>query len=146
MVVPAKGQYIRPEGDGRLPQTSEEQPAQAIRVENLTREQPLVTDGWVAHTEWARFRGLIGHRPLKPGQGLLIVPCSSIHTHFMSFPIDVIFVDESNTVVGMNEKLKPWRFGRLFRRVKYVIELPAGTIEQTGTEPSDQLQVEGYEI
>ena len=129
-----------------MPQTSEEQPAQAVRVENLTREQTLVSEGRVADGEWTRLRGLIGHEPLEPGQGLLIVPCSSIHTHFMSFPIDVLFVDKSQIVVGINERLKPWRFGRLFRNVRFVIELPAGTIEQTGTQPGDQLQVQGYEI
>ena len=129
-----------------MPQTSEEQPAQAVRVENLTREQTLVSEGRVADGEWTRLRGLIGHDPLEPGQGLLIVPCSSIHTHFMSFPIDVLFVDKTQKVVGINERLKPWRFCRLFRNVRFVIELPAGTIEQTGTKPGDQLQVQGYEI
>ena len=62
-----------------------------IRVENLTRAQPVVTVGEVADSYWRRLRGLIGSKPLEPGEGLLIVPCNSVHSHFMGFPIDVLY-------------------------------------------------------
>jgi hypothetical protein len=117
-----------------------------VRVENLTRAQTVVAACEVADNEWTRLRGLIGHAPLAPGEGLLIVPCSSIHTHFMGFPIDVLYVDKEQKVVGVDENLKPWRFGHFFRRVRFVVELPAGTVAATGTQAGDQLQVEGYEL
>jgi uncharacterized protein len=115
-----------------------------IRVENASRGATLVTRGRAADNSWTRFRGLIGHPPLAEGEGLLIVPCSSIHTHFMGFPIDVLYVNAEQEVVGVDRDLKPWRFGRFYRRVRYVIELPAGTAAATGTQVGDRLQVEGY--
>ncbi|MFC2036599.1 DUF192 domain-containing protein [Chloroflexota bacterium] len=117
-----------------------------IRVENVTREQALVTAGRVADNYWTRMRGLIGHQPLAEGEGLLIVPCSSVHSHFMRFPIDVLFVDKDQKIVGIDEDLRPWRFGHFYRQVHFVIELPAGTAAATGTQVGDQLQVEGYEL
>jgi uncharacterized membrane protein (UPF0127 family) len=117
-----------------------------IRVENVTRGQTLVTTGRVADTYWTQLRGLIGHKPLAEGEGLLIAPCSSVHTHFMSFPIDVLFVDRGQQVVGIDENLRPWRFGRFHRGVRFVIELPAGTAAATGTQAGDQLEVQGFDL
>ena len=117
-----------------------------VRVENLTRSQDLVTAGRVADNYWTRLRGLIGHKPLAEGEGMLIVPCSSIHTHFMGFPIDVVYVDRGGQVVAVDHDMAPWRFGRIRRRVHYVIELPAGAARSAGTQVGDQLQVHGYEV
>ena len=117
-----------------------------IQVANLTRGQTLVTAGRVADNSWTRLRGLIGSKRLATGEGLLIVPCSSVHTHFMSYPIDVIYVNRAQEVVGIDQRLRPWRFGRFYRHVRFVIELPAGTAAATGTQVGDQLQVQGYEV
>ncbi|HUW08506.1 MAG TPA: DUF192 domain-containing protein [Anaerolineae bacterium] len=118
----------------------------SIRVENLSRGQILVTSGRAADTYWSSLRGLIGSQPLAQGEGLLIVPCNSVHTHFMSFPIDVLYVDRDDRVVAMNHSMAPWRFGRLHRQAHFVIELPAGTLGRSGTEVGDQLQVLGRAI
>ena len=117
-----------------------------IQVTNLTRNQPLVTAGRVANSYWSRFRGLIGAKPLQPGEGLLIVPCSSIHTHFMGFPIDVLYLNRGGEVVGTDHSLPPWRLGRFYKRVRGVLELPAGTAKASGTEVGDKLQVEGFDL
>ena len=117
-----------------------------IRVENLTRGQPLVTAGWAADNHWTRLRGLLGHKPLEEGEALLIVPSNSIHMLFMGFPIDVVYVDSALKVIGLHHTLRPWRFGRIHLRSRFVIELPAGTLRTTGTEVGDQLQVQGYEF
>jgi uncharacterized membrane protein (UPF0127 family) len=105
----------------------------------------MVTRGRVADNMWTRLKGLIGSRPLEAGEGLLIVPCQSVHTHFMRFPIDVVYVDAADQVVGLHHSLPPWRFGRFHRRARFVIELPAGTVEATGTEVGDRLSIEGYD-
>ena len=96
-----------------------------IRVENLTRGTTLVLAGKAADGYWSRLRGLIGHKPLAEGEGLLIVPCNSIHTHFMGFPIDVVYVDKGQQVVAFDQNMAPWRFGRIHRGARFVIELPA---------------------
>ncbi|GAG21859.1 unnamed protein product, partial [marine sediment metagenome] len=110
------------------------------------RQQTLVTGGQVANTFWSRLRGLIGSEPLAPGEGLLIVPCKAIHTHFMRFPIDVLYVDAGNEVVAIGHALPPWRFGRLYRPSRFVLELPAGAAKNTDTQVGDRLQIKGYEV
>ena len=117
-----------------------------VQIDNLTREQPLVTDGRVADNLWTRMRGLIGSQPLESGEGLVILPCKSIHTHFMGFPIDVLYVNKEHEVVAEDHAMPPWCFGRIHRHARFVIELPAGALRSTGTEPGDQLQVQGREL
>jgi len=79
---------------------------------------------------------------LLPGSGLIIVPCNSIHMFFMRFPLDIIFIDKSDTVVFLIENIKPWRFSRIVRKAHSVIELPAGIIHESRTEIGDILKIE----
>ena len=82
-------------------------------------------------------------RPLPPGAGLVIVPCSSIHTQFMRFPIDVLYVNKEDVIVGIDRNLRPWRIGRFYKKVHYVVELPAGGAE--GCQVGDKLEISGTE-
>ena len=77
-----------------------------------------------ADTLLSRFVGLIGRDRLSEGQGMLFRDCSSVHTLFMSFSIDVVYLDKDLVVVGVDTHLKPWRFGGLYWRSKHVVELP----------------------
>ena len=64
----------------------------------------------VAHTFCERARGLIGVKGLAPGEGMLIERCNAIHTFFMSFPIDVYFLDGKNRVIKTVKMVRPWSF------------------------------------
>jgi uncharacterized protein len=75
---------------------------------------------------------------LAPGQGLWIVPCEAVHTCGMKFPIDVLYLDRKKRVRKLRRAMVPWRFSVCFL-AHSVLELPAGVIEQTGTERGDQL-------
>ena len=112
-----------------------------LEVQNETRGANLVACGKVANNFWTRLKGLIGVRQLSVGDGLAIVPSSGVHCMFMSIPIDVVYVDRSGRVVALDPNMKPWAVGRLYRAVRCVIELPAGTIARTGTQVGDQLRV-----
>ena len=57
-----------------------------------------------------RIRGLIGTKDLLPDEGMLILKCNAIHTFFMSFPIDAIFLDKNDNVVKTVKNIRPWRF------------------------------------
>ena len=104
-----------------------------IELRNLTRDTVLAARCRIADSYLPRLIGLMGAPGLEPGEGLLIRPCNSIHTHFMRFPIDVLYVSHEDKVVAIDEAMAPWRFGRIHRNARYVVELPAGTVAATGT-------------
>jgi uncharacterized membrane protein (UPF0127 family) len=99
----------------------------------------------VADTVWKRSVGLIGRRSLESGSGLWIAPCNGIHTLFMRFAIDVIFLNEAGEVIHLAPSLKPWRiFGPILKSC-VVIELPAGTIERSGIKLGTRLMLNNAE-
>jgi uncharacterized protein len=116
-----------------------------IQVHNVTRGQALGTAVEVASNPWRRLRGLIGKRSLPDGGGLLIRPCNSIHMFFMRMPLDVLHCGASGPdggpVLRMLVGIKPWRVGPIVRGSKYVLELPPGTIERTGTQVNDTIRL-----
>ncbi len=110
------------------------------RVLDETRGSVVADEVRIADNHWSRFWGLMGRRSLPPGHALLIDPCYAIHTMFMRFPIDVIFLDEANRVVKVSLHVKPFRtaVGRGARRV---LEIAAGSAAQAGVEEGDLLIV-----
>jgi uncharacterized protein len=84
----------------------------------------------------------MGERNLPAGDGMLISPCSSIHCMWMRIPIDVIYLDRSDRVVGIDHAIKPWRIGGFYRGAHHVLELPAGTAVATGTQAGDQIKID----
>jgi uncharacterized membrane protein (UPF0127 family) len=85
----------------------------------------------VAESLVARTRGLLGRSSLDPDEGLLIRRTSSVHTHFMRFPIDVVFLDAEGAVLRIVHALRPWRLAGC-RGARDVVELAAGTCDRLG--------------
>ena len=114
-----------------------------IEITNQTRDRVLAASGELARSFWARGRGLMGRTSLPDSYALIILPESSIHTFFMRVPIDVLFVDRSDIVIGLREAMPPSRpfAGVAPWRGRYVIEMPAGVIAATGTTLGDQLRL-----
>jgi uncharacterized protein len=92
----------------------------------------------VADSPVSRLRGLLGRSELRPGEGLLLRPASAIHTCFMRFPIDAVFLDRDWRVVGISGDVRPWRAAGS-RGAKAVLELPAGESSRRGLELGDRL-------
>ena len=92
----------------------------------------------VAESSLARLRGLLGRDGLEPGEGLLLRPASAVHTYFMRFPIDVVFLDRALVVLGISDGVDPWR-ATSCRGAKAVLELPAGESSRRGLAVGDQL-------
>jgi uncharacterized membrane protein (UPF0127 family) len=84
----------------------------------------------VAATLWAQTIGLMGRKELATASGLLIPHCNAIHTAFVRFPIDVLFLDAQSTVIRLVPALAPWRIHGPVRGAKSVVELPTGTLRQ----------------
>ena len=92
----------------------------------------------VADRPLSRLRGLLGRRELEPGAGLLLKPCNSVHTFFMRFPIDAVFLDGERRVLRVRERLRPWRIAGA-RGAHAVLELPAGEAERRGVVAGERL-------
>lgn len=88
----------------------------------------------------SRRRGLLGRDEFEKGAALIIAPCSSIHTFFMRFAIDVVFVSRDGRVLKTYSTLVPWRMAFSLGAFA-VVELPAGTISQSDPKPGDTLQL-----
>ncbi len=83
----------------------------------------------VARTFPKRLKGLMFRREMQPGTALLLSPCSQIHTCFMRFNLDVLFLDKDGIVLYVMENLKPWRISPIIWRASGTLELPAGTLQ-----------------
>ena len=82
------------------------------------------------NTYFSRLIGLMFKKDLPAGSGIILKPCTQIHTCFMRFNIDVIFLDENLHVLHVIENMPPWRVSPLFLKSRYTIELPAGTLKR----------------
>ena len=79
------------------------------------------------------------HPALAEGEGLILKGEKSIHSFFMRFPIDVVYADRTWQVVHLDPAMMPNRIGPFVLRAAYVLEMPAGVIQTTGTAIGDQL-------
>ena len=111
-----------------------------IQVRNLTRDAVLADAASVADTSETRRTGLLKHTGLASGEGLWIVPCESVHSFFMKFTIDVLYLDRQHKVKKIRPRMVPWRASACLT-AHSVLELPAGAITQTGTQAGDQLEI-----
>jgi uncharacterized protein len=112
----------------------------------LVRDDGAVVCGscGVAATFRSRLRGLLGRKGLAPGEGLLIRPAGSIHTFFMRFAIDVVFLDRSGVVVKLVSDLRPWRLA-FARHGRDALELRAGEAKRRGLGRGDRLELRAAE-
>lgn len=112
------------------------------RLANKTTKQTLIANLEVADTFWERMRGLLGRDSLSPGSALLIPRCNSIHTFFMRFAIDVIFLNQEFVVVKTISGVKPGRLIWPIWRASSVIELNEGFLEQHPVRVGEELHVD----
>lgn len=110
-----------------------------LRVVNTGQNRELGTriglaDGW-----FARLRGMMARPAPAPGEGLLMTPCRSVHMYGMPFSLDIAFLDSEGAVVATYRSLSPWSRTRWHRNAVHALELPAGTLDDSGTVIGDVL-------
>jgi uncharacterized membrane protein (UPF0127 family) len=110
-----------------------------MQIINRSRNAILAQNAALADTPFTRIRGLLGKKELKPGEGLIISPCNSVHSFFMRFTIDVLFLDKEWRVIKTLPNFKPFRLSPIYFRAHLAIELPSGTVDSTHTHPGDTL-------
>lgn len=114
----------------------------ATRTARLSRQDGRVVCEHllVAARPLRRMRGLLGRSDLPHSEGILLRPAGSIHTFFMRFAIDAVFLDRDLVVVGIEPSLGPWRTAKR-RGAKSVVELASGECKRRGLEVGDALAV-----
>ena len=110
-------------------------------MRNQTRGAVLGQAVEVADSSAKRRTGLLKHTRLERGEGLWIVPCESVHTFFMKFPIDLVYLDQKKHVRKVRKAVPAWRLSACLT-AHSILELPAGTVEETGTQAGDVIEIE----
>jgi uncharacterized membrane protein (UPF0127 family) len=112
-----------------------------IVVRNQTRNTVLADAAEMADTSAKRRTGLLKHTHLDAGQGLWIVPCESVHSFFMKFAIDLVYLDRKKKVRKVRHRMVPWRLSACLS-AHSILELPAGAVAASGTQAGDQFEIE----
>jgi len=108
------------------------------RIANSRTGQIVAEHAELAQSPLKRMKGLLGKKGLAPDEAIILRPASSIHTVFMRFAIDVIYIDRDNKVVKVVRDLVPYRFSAA-KGAKTVIEMMTGATTTTDLQPGDQL-------
>ncbi|MFH0762554.1 MAG: DUF192 domain-containing protein [Candidatus Omnitrophota bacterium] len=113
-----------------------------MRINNKTKNKALAEDAVMASSLFSRMKGLLGRKEFKKGQALILAPCNSIHTLFMRFPIDIVFLDKNKRILRIIPSLQPFRLSGIYFNAAYAVELPAGTAEDRSSSLGDVLAFE----
>ncbi|PIS47566.1 MAG: hypothetical protein COT17_02780 [Elusimicrobia bacterium CG08_land_8_20_14_0_20_51_18] len=97
-----------------------------MKIRNKTSGLFVSENAVMAESFFSRLFGLIPRKSLKEGECLVLTRCAMIHTCFMRFPIDAVFISGDLRVVGVLEKMSPWKFSRYYKGAFYTAEFAAG--------------------
>jgi len=110
-----------------------------LHVINITRNTELASHAEAAKSGNKRSKGLLGRKGLASGEGMWIVPCEAIHTFFMQFAIDLVYLDRRNRIKKVVSSVPPWRFSACLS-AHSVLELPSGTVHKSQSCPGDLVE------
>lgn len=110
-------------------------------LSSKTRSLTLFDRLSVADRFGARARGLLGRAGLAADEALWINPCNGIHTFFMMFPIDCVFVDRDLRIKKIFSHVRPWRIIPIVWGARSVFEMPSGAADRLGLRVGEELHV-----
>jgi uncharacterized membrane protein (UPF0127 family) len=111
-----------------------------MKLINQKNGQILANRIKIANNPFTRAFGLLGKSNLNKGEGLHIIPCNGIHSFFMQFKFDAVFLNKNNEVVHLIRNMPEWRASKIYFSAHSVAELPAGVIDETATTLGDVLE------
>jgi len=109
-------------------------------VKNKKNNEILATKIKTANNPFSRMIGLLGKDKLDTGEALHIIPCKSIHSFFMKFEFDVVFIDKNKQIKHIINSMQPWRVSKICFDSYSVLEMPAGILNSTKTIAGDFLE------
>ena len=110
-----------------------------MKVINKSKSTVVAKEAKIADTFKTRCIGLLNRKTLPPNEALIVTRCQSIHMFFMRFPIDVIFVDKDDNVVGLVREIKPFRLSPIYFSASFAVEAAVGAIERSQTQLGDRI-------
>jgi uncharacterized protein len=113
-----------------------------MKIINCSRNTILADKARIADTFFSRLIGLLNRSSLNPGEALIISPSNSIHSFFMRFTFDALFLDRNRQVIALIPGFKPFRTSRLYFRGVTTIELPQGAIQASKTQIKDEIVIQ----
>lgn len=115
---------------------------ECMKLYNSTQNNLIAENVDVANSFFTRTLGLIPKNAISDNEGLIIKPCCSVHTFFMKFSIDVLFINRKNEVIALYENVRPYRILPVHFTSSYVIELCANQISRTNVNIGDIISIE----
>ena len=113
-----------------------------MKVINSSKDALLADKAKLANTFLKRLIGLLNRKSLSKGEALILTPSNCIHSLFMRFTIDVLFLDKTGKVIGVLPSFKPFRLSPLFFKSYLTIELPEFSIKGSQTQLRDLVKIE----
>lgn len=111
-----------------------------ISLINSRTGKYIATSVFLADSFWLRLRGLLGRAPLKPSEGLWLIPCQQVHMYGMHYSLSIWFISSTGRVCHIIDQLEPGKISPRVREAVSVIEFPAGWAEKTDTHVGDIVQ------
>lgn len=112
-----------------------------VGIYNATRGDALARRVMLADTWWTRLRGMMGRPEPRAGEGMLLVPCRSVHMYWMKYPLDVAFLAPDGRIVAAYHGLAPSRRSKRHGDANRALELKAGTLAAKRAEVGDRLEL-----
>lgn len=111
-----------------------------LKAFNRTRRTQLASRVEIAGTGSTRTKGLLGRKGLPPGEALWIVPCEAVHTFWMQFALDLVYLDREHRIRKIRRNVPPWRISGCLT-AHSVLEFAAGSVGEEIAQPGDQIDL-----
>lgn len=112
-----------------------------MKIYNSTQNNIIADEVKVAENFFTRSIGLLSRKSISDNEALIIKPCCSIHTFFMKFAIDVLFIGATGEIMELYENVEPWRILPIHLKSHYVIEICAGQIRAKSIKKEDIIEL-----
>lgn len=110
-------------------------------LHNITIDKEICKDVILAKSFFKRLNGLMFTKELSQNSAMYIYPCSQIHTFFMNYNIDVLYLDKNNTILAVEDNMKPGKIGKKVKGAVSVIELSGGKAEMSNTKVGQVIKI-----
>jgi len=110
-------------------------------VKNTTKNEKICKNVIFANSFFKRLKGLMFTKELPLNSSMHIKPCGQIHTFFMNYNIDVLYLDKDNIILDIDENLKPGKIGKKVKDTVSVIEFQGGKIEKSNIKIGQAIEI-----